>query len=1403
MSFSSSELDYKVDPIRGKAKNVDEQPHEIASREALEETEDLLRLDLALQGLPQDKSGLYFVFVSGDHFALDAATIYDSNRPLPVPAERPRETVGLVWLECDKNEGLLAPHGCPRLASQTLKVSQSIASSLKRNEAFIAGLPVVSLKRLPPDAAGRVSFVAAGDASAAAVSSSAVSPPSATPPLGEICVHDNWRLSGFSSENFRNFDSASLWDWRKDKLVRWPEDRDQVIKAMGRAYSSYMYSGMLRAVYPTFEVWMTRTHAILFDGAPYIPTRQDILQLPLPDFEALVESTKSAFIAGAPHVSVFGGESNLATEVAIAALYKAASDGLRSINGYQRAELVLEAFMSPLDPTTPPPPHMAAHKKLNAEFISYKASVASALKELHPSRRFRIVLLGNSEVGKTSTVDSLSGKPFRSQKGRTDGLVDVTLSTLSATTNDGSSSWKEERPKTRENVIDGVLEHVSISATKSRNGEYADTQDDAQEILSPKSSAVASIAMASSSSSFAPASPAPTTPANFSTPFPAPVLLSPSTPISPSAARPDPDSDQVLITIWDSAGQEQFRDMHHILVSNRSVYLVVFKASEFQKDPDQTSRTITEWIDSVKLRAAGARIIVVGTHSSDVDNADLLDRFHHLVDNVTPVEKGNLDLSQDSSIFGPILIDNYSSVDGAGGGIRVKNIDLLRWLILEVGRHFYLEERPVLEDYFEALLLERREQGNHWVEESAIVESVVASGLLEADACAPLFDKLHGDGVIFRMHTASKHMIILNPVSLITNVVKYFLPMSEEIQKEREAQATLSETEELLRKWRHFAGDAPPSRKAPDFSAFGIQRRDSPLLIAVLDRAKIVEGVAWDPIDILNIMVCMEICVLSREGRNGADYVFPAIKMSKATTLACNITEPPFRPYYQMPLEFKFELTSESISKTDQFIFPITLFRVLVCRLFQMCGDATRFLKDGATFEDDDNFLVLEWNPGQLLFSFRALLYSKGPANLYSTRGELQATLGLICAKYAGSGSGSDKSHIVITSGLRNLCTHGCFMAWDSILAARSKGGHQVGCPGGERLNIDQLFIPVQSVASLSPPSPATTPPTFLPGPSKSPLGHDTDPNNIPFSDLKIDLKDKLGEGSFGKVYKGLYNRSSAAIKVINMGPVNDHNLVALRKDLNREARALMILSSKAPSSAVKFYGVCDDRFEGHPFLAIVTELVEGTLGELFKSERQLPARDCTEATEKIALCLKALHTADAGTGRALVHGDLKPENIFMRRHAGVNAPLTDCSIRDLDVVLGDFGLCTGLGLATASAAGLGGTFHYLAPELLGSNRGAKATPASDLYSLGVIIWQMICNKTPWTDQADIDSFDNLRGFLENTLCMERKPLPFPYDLPTEYDGLVLLANRCMSIDPKDRPTAHYVVLKLLDLKGK
>jgi len=198
-----------------------------------------------------------------------------------------------------------------------------------------------------------------------------------------------------------------------------------------------------------------------------------------------------------------------------------------------------------------------------------------------------------------------------------------------------------------------------------------------------------------------------------------------------------------------------------------------------------------------------------------------------------------------------------------------------------------------------------------------------------------------------------------------------------------------------------------------------------------------------------------------------------------------------------------------------------------------------------------------------------------------------------------------------------------------------------------------------------------------------------------------------LGSGGVSEVHRAHDRRTGGLVALKELLPQFTADRAVCRRFL-REAEVARRLDHPG------IVPVLDSGEErGRPYLAM--ELVEGEdLRRRLDREGALPWPEAQRIALAVARALAHAH------GRGVVHRDLKPHNVLLAR---------DGSVR-----LTDFGLARVQTLASLTGSSLvWGSPEYMAPELFGRGR---ADPRSDLFSLGVLLFEMATGRLPWKDRS-------------------------------------------------------------------
>ena len=202
----------------------------------------------------------------------------------------------------------------------------------------------------------------------------------------------------------------------------------------------------------------------------------------------------------------------------------------------------------------------------------------------------------------------------------------------------------------------------------------------------------------------------------------------------------------------------------------------------------------------------------------------------------------------------------------------------------------------------------------------------------------------------------------------------------------------------------------------------------------------------------------------------------------------------------------------------------------------------------------------------------------------------------------------------------------------------------------------------------------------------------------------RYELIEKIGEGGMAVVYKGkdrLLNRY-VAIKILRPEFTKDEQFI---ESFKRESQA------SARLSHANIVGVYDVGKEGNIHF-IVMELIEGkVLSEVIKEKGRIEYKEAISIIRQVASALSLAHK------NQIIHRDIKPHNIL----------ITSTGVAKL----ADFGIAKAVSAATIVGGNnkIMGSVHYFSPE---QARGAYVDERSDIYSLGIVLYEMLTGKVPF-----------------------------------------------------------------------
>ena len=267
--------------------------------------------------------------------------------------------------------------------------------------------------------------------------------------------------------------------------------------------------------------------------------------------------------------------------------------------------------------------------------------------------------------------------------------------------------------------------------------------------------------------------------------------------------------------------------------------------------------------------------------------------------------------------------------------------------------------------------------------------------------------------------------------------------------------------------------------------------------------------------------------------------------------------------------------------------------------------------------------------------------------------------------------------------------------------------------------------------------------------------------------DGKYRLDARLGEGGMGAVYRGVHLAMSKPVAVKVLRPQLARDPKAARR-FQREARSASLLDD-VRCLRVTDFGEADGRSY------LVMELLEGRpLSHELGGRRVVAPARAARITREIALALAHAHA------QGLVHRDLKPDNVFLVRNEAIK--VLDFGLAKLFEDEDKPGSLTEAGMVF-------GTPEFMSPE---QAQGAPLGPRSDLYALGVVLFQMLCGELPFSGATHMDTL----------LAHLTKPVPSPAERRPDLalpPALVALCVRLLAKDPIERPASAEALADILE----
>jgi len=277
--------------------------------------------------------------------------------------------------------------------------------------------------------------------------------------------------------------------------------------------------------------------------------------------------------------------------------------------------------------------------------------------------------------------------------------------------------------------------------------------------------------------------------------------------------------------------------------------------------------------------------------------------------------------------------------------------------------------------------------------------------------------------------------------------------------------------------------------------------------------------------------------------------------------------------------------------------------------------------------------------------------------------------------------------------------------------------------------------------------------------------------HSIDFHDVEISIKEFLGGGSYGTVFKCEFLGVRAAAKIFNL-------LHASRREIENEVNLFATLQHP---NVVQFigYAVSGDQH------VLVSELMDMDLQHYLQKSAEkkggypLPLLIVIDIMGQIAEAMNYLHQ------NGVIHRDLKSSNVL------INVEESDTLSSSVHVKLTDFGQSK-LKDSSKFTTKQMGTTPWRAPEVFEDNKNTEYTKAADVYSFAMVFFEVLTGKCPFDDQQRLEIHETI-------LCGMRPWLPSKAYCPVHLSTFI---DRCWATAAEDRPQFSEICQMLVYCKG-
>jgi serine/threonine protein kinase/GTPase SAR1 family protein len=790
----------------------------------------------------------------------------------------------------------------------------------------------------------------------------------------------------------------------------------------------------------------------------------------------------------------------------------------------------------------------------------------------------------------------------------------------------------------------------------------------------------------------------------------------------------------LTFSVWDFAGQEIYYTTHSFFLTDRSIFVVVFNLVLGAENC-----RVDYWLNSVKARTPTAPIFLIGTH---------LDKVSSKSDALATMEKLDKKYKKTFKIRGSMAVscENLENIEAfidallltakkepyMGAKMPASYFALEDMCLMERRNKELLNVAPIL-TWEEVSLLARKSNFAKVDESKPDADDAFDAQLTVA------IDVLHLLGSVVRFKEAGgglENYVILDP-QWVTKIFATIITTKQNFVRD----GVIDVANLFTQLWRPFPPKLHPLLLNLLESFEIVFKLPDDLELAKQREALRKRQMSFMELDDSILQYRPSRALRSRDRHAAISALSVSLAINGKDRILIPALLPEARPDFQLTWpELDHDTRRTQFTRRYQFAFmPNGLFSRFMIRLLKF-SDAQRYWRNGVLVQNrrvDDDQALIEFNPkkNEISLSVRGV----APAEFFRTIIELLDSLLANWFKISAT------VHAVCPKCIKAKMAEPTLFSKEECLESSAHGSHYLQCQADPE---DNHLVTMETIA----PDIAMS---------------DFEGKRIDL-DREVVIGKELGQGAYGTVHLGVYNKEQVAIKkLITEGKPEEQ----ARDIYNEFRKEVWIMSGLQHPCIVNLKG-----YSLSPCLAMVMELIPH--GDLYKYLN-------SEKTGKISWAMRLRIAWDVAKGMAflhatdppLLHRDMKSPNILM-------ASLDPTA--EVVSKVADFGL-TGHVYAGNMAAQKARDRDvanpvWLAPEII--REEAYAT-AADVYPFGIILWELFAQAHPF-DEFKFEFMTEL----ERAIKDGKRPT-IPSDCPENYATFIKV---CWDSDPAARPSFKSII---------